>query len=230
VEDEVTAFSSQAKGLTVCSWPVRDTDRMLSFLNAANRMGKKLAISTKQAYLLEKLKECGAEGVPSLDDPSIEVYAMRKDWGMIGTACDPRMLYADYEKWERQYVDRAVCHADVKKNPAEYMWFCSNFDLKELIDLRPPPGSVYVKSVCEPFDLEMELDWEKVANWIDHFGLEHKATHVSGHASGPQIREMLGRVKPRMVVPVHTQNAETFKPWHENIHIPRGAGETLMLG
>lgn len=229
VEDEVVEFSSKAKGLTVCNWPVRDTDRMLSFLNAAKRMGKKLAISTKQAYLLDRLKECGAEGVPSLDDPNIEIYAMRKDWGMVGTGCDPRMLYADYEKWERPYLDRAVCHADIRKDPAGHMWFCSNFDLKELIDLRPPPGSVYVKSVCEPFDMEMELDWERVQNWISHFGLESRATHVSGHASGPQIRGTLGRVKPKTVIPVHTQRAGLFGEWHGSVRLLKVTEETIEL-
>jgi len=229
IEDEVTAFSSKARGLTVCSWPVRDTDRMLSFLNAAKRMGKRLAISTKQAYLLDRLKECGAEEVPSLDDPSIDVYAMRKDWGMIGTDCDQRLLYADYEKWEQPYLDRAVCHADLRRDPKSHLWFCSNYDLKELIDLRPPTGSVYVKSVCEPFDLEMELDWEKVMNWINHFGLEYEATHVSGHASGPQIREMLARVRPAMVVPVHTQRPDLFSQWHGSVHLLKSAGESVQL-
>ena len=37
--------------------------------------------------------------------------------------------------------------------------FCSNFDLKELIDIKPGSDSVYIKSVCEPFDQEMEMDW-----------------------------------------------------------------------
>lgn len=229
VEDEVTAFSSGSKGLTVCNWPVRDTDRMLSFLNAAKRMGKKLAISMRQAYLLDQLKACGAEGVPSLDDPAIEVYAMRKDWGLIGTGCDRRLLNADYEKWERGYLDRAVCHRDVSARPGEYLWFCGNYDLKELVDLRPPAGSVYIKSVCEPFDLEMEIDWERVKNWIDHFRLELATAHVSGHASGTQIGEMLGRVKPKNVIPIHTEKADLFRQWGLKLYLPNAVGETITL-
>ena len=229
VEGEVAASSSGTKGLTVCNWPVRDTDRMLSFLNAAKRMGKRLAVSMRQAYLLDQLKACGSEGVPSLDDPSIEVYAMRKDWGLIGTECDRRMLNADYEKWERGYLDRAICHRDVSARPGDYLWFCGNYDLKELVDLRPPAGSVYIKSVCEPFDIEMEIDWERVSNWIRHFGLDYKATHVSGHAPGPQIGEMLGMVKPKKVVPVHTENAKPFRKWGCNLQLLTATGETITV-
>jgi len=35
--------------------------------------------------------------------------------------------------------------------------------------------------MCEPFDLEMELDLKKVENWLAHLGL-HPYTHI--HASG----------------------------------------------
>jgi ribonuclease J len=45
VEDEIFEVSSKAKGRSVGNWSVRDTDRMLSFLNAAKKLGKKLAIS-----------------------------------------------------------------------------------------------------------------------------------------------------------------------------------------
>ena len=58
VEDEICSISGDAKGLSVCNWSIRDTDRMLSFLNAAKKMGKKLAISLKQAYLLDQLSKC----------------------------------------------------------------------------------------------------------------------------------------------------------------------------
>jgi hypothetical protein len=40
--------------------------------------------------------------------------------------------------------------------------FCTNFDLKELIDIKPVEGSVYIKSACEPFYAEMKMDWKRV--------------------------------------------------------------------
>ena len=51
VEDEICDISSEAKGISVGNWSVRDTDRMLSFLNAAKKLGKKLAISLKRARM-----------------------------------------------------------------------------------------------------------------------------------------------------------------------------------
>ena len=42
VEDEICSISGDAKGLSVCNWSIRDTDRMLSFLMLLRRWVKNL--------------------------------------------------------------------------------------------------------------------------------------------------------------------------------------------
>ena len=109
------------------------------------------------------------------------------------------------------------------------MFFCGNFDLKELIDLKPVDGSVYIKSVCEPFDIEMEIDWKKVKNWIDHFGMKLYKTHVSGHASGPQLKEFVKTVNPKIVIPIHTQHPEIFDKWWKDVHLLKKVGDVIEV-
>jgi ribonuclease J len=229
VEDEVSTITSKSRGLSVCNWPVRDTDRLISFLNAAKRMDKILTISLKQAYLIEQLSKCKDSIVPKLKDKNLALYAMRKDWGLIGTDCEKRLIRADYDVWERDYLKDSICCHDVKNNQNKFMFFCTNFDLKELIDIKPKEGSVYIKSVCEPFDIEMEIDWQRIENWINHFGMEPNATHVSGHASGPQLKEFVKTVKPKMVIPVHTQHAKIYDKWWENVHLLKNVGEIVEI-
>jgi len=230
VENEICSISSKTKGLSVCNWSIRDTDRMLSFLNAAKKMGKKLAVSLKQAYLLEELSKCADSMAPSVDDESIEIYANRKGWGLIGSdSCGEKMRNQDYDAWERPFLDRAICHRQIRDNQAGYLMFCSNFDLKELIDIKPVEGSVYIKSVCEPFDAEMEIDWERIENWIKHFGMDVSSTHVSGHASGLQLKEFVEQVSPRTIIPIHTENAKAYEKWSKGVHILEGTGESYNM-
>jgi len=226
VEDEIYGISSKAKGLSVCNWSIRDTDRLLSFLNAAKKMDRKLVISLKQAYLLEELSKCADTMAPRIDDENIELYASRKSWGLIGSGCCKKMRDQDYDTWERSYLDRTVCYKDLRDDQANYMIFCSNFDLKELVDIKPTAGSVYIKSVCEPFDEEMEIDWERIENWIKHFGMNVSSTHVSGHASGFQLRDFVGQVGPKTIIPIHTESATTYEKWSSGVHILKGAGES----
>lgn len=220
VEEEICSLSKNTKGLAVCNWTLRDTDRMLSFLNVAKRMGKKLAISLRQAYLLNELSKCSDALAPDLNDEAIEFYANRKSWGLIGSACDKRLRNQDYDNWERPYLDKAICYKDIKEHQEKYLMFCSNFDLKELIDIKPVDGSIYIKSVCEPFDIEMEIDWAHVKNWLNHFGLNIKPTHVSGHASADQLKQFIKTVNPKLTIPIHTEKPKLFEQ----------LGKTHLLG
>jgi ribonuclease J len=174
------------------------------------------------------LKDCKDAEVPDLKDKNLGLYAFRKTWGVIGSDWDHRIIRADYDKWEREYLEDVICYKDVR-DQNKFMFFCTNFDLKELIDIRPKKGSVYVKSVCEPFDIEMEIDWKRIENWIDHFGMKLQKTHVSGHASGPQLKEFVKTVSPKLVVPVHTQHAEVFDKWWDKVCLLRKVGERVEV-
>jgi ribonuclease J len=65
----------------------------------------------------------------------------------------------DYDYWEREFLDHtnAVTARDIRENQGEFIYRCDFFELKELIDIKPRGGSSYIRSVCEPFDLEMEI-------------------------------------------------------------------------
>jgi ribonuclease J len=210
VEKKVAKIGCKCKGLIVADWPVRDTDRMLSFLNASKMLGRKLAISTRQAHLLNLLKECKDSNIPSLDDENICVYSIRKGWGVIRKDFPQRIKEQDYESWEKPFLNVCAEHECVSKDPSKYVWFCSNFDLKELIDIKPK-NAFYVKSTCEPFDVEMEIEQERINNWINHFKIKMFRTHVSGHASGTLLKKAIKKIKPKVLFPVHTEHPGMFR-------------------
>lgn len=54
-------------------------------------------------------------------------------------------------------------------------------DFEELISLQPAAGSYYVLSASELFNEEMEIDFERLLNWLWHYGLPQYHVHVSGH-------------------------------------------------
>jgi len=231
VEDEISNIVTKHSGLSVCNWPIRDTDRMMSFFNTAKKLNKKLAISLRQAYLLSQLSACD-EVACALDlaDDNLELYATRKSWGLIGSDWEGKLIREDYEKWERQYLADSICYKDVRKNQSDYLFFCTNFTLPELIDLKPTKNSVYIKSTCELFDIEMELDWERITNWINHLGMNVQETHASGHASGPQLKHTVETINPKKVVPIHTHHASLYEEWFKETHLLRNLEETIEIG
>lgn len=235
VEDRVAEEADGTKNLVVCTYPARDLDRLLSFYNAARRTGRELVIDTKQAYLLKLFAgsdECRGT-YPTPTDPHVRIFVSRKGWGLLDGGRDARARDAarqDYKEWEREFLDhpnRASC-ADVAGGQGRYMFYCSDYQLQNLIDVRPKAGSKYIRSSTEPFDDEMALDEMRVREWMIHFGLVARdgdmvRLHVSGHGTGDQIKRVVEGASPRKVIPIHTEKADMFRALHGNVRrVSRG--------
>ena len=83
------------------------------------------------------------------------------------------MCQQDYDTWEREYLGKTntVCYTDLNEDQSQYIFYCNYFQVNELIDVKPVPDSVYIRSVTEPFDEEMELDARRIDNWLSLFSL-----------------------------------------------------------
>ena len=100
------------------------------------------------------------------------------------------------------------------------MWRCDFFELKELLDIKPSKGSSYVRSVVEPFSEEMVLSDQVVKNWLSHFRIKTKLqAHASGHASALELKEMVEKISPDTLIPIHTEQPLLFKKFHPNVKI-----------
>lgn len=75
----------------------------------------------------------------------------------------------------------------------------------------------------------MEIDWERIQNWIGHFGLAIAATHVSGHVAGNQLKDFIDQVTPKTIIPIHTENASIYEKWSSTVHLLEKAGDSFNL-
>jgi ribonuclease J len=228
VEQDVKSVVNKTNKLVVCSYPTRDLDRLLSFYNAAKESERDLVIDLKQAYLLKlfQTSEHWKKVFPRPDDNRIKINIPRKSWGLIGKDVDywtANQLMQDYDKWEREFLDyrNATNYQEVAAHQKDLIFYCSDYQLQQLIDIRPDNGSTYIRSLTEPFDDEMELQEGRIRRWLAHFGLissekDWTHAHVSGHGSGDQIKKVIEGVQAKSLVPIHTEHPEYHKKWHSN--------------
>ncbi len=72
----------------------------------------------------------------------------------------------------------------------------------------------------------MMIDEGKFMNWLDRFGVDYESEliekenkvekifrrrHISGHASQLELVEMITRLDPGKIIPIHTLDAEKFE-------------------
>jgi ribonuclease J len=97
----------------------------------------------------------------------------------------------------------------IRENPRGHCLQLGFQSLPLLIDLQPPPGSLWIQSGGSPmghFDPSMVV----LAAWVDRFGLELRTILSSGHSRPEDIVRMVSSVRPKVVLPVHSAAPEAL--------------------
>lgn len=216
---KVKEIIKETKKLIFVNFPLKDVDRLNTFYKACIECGKDLVIPTKLAFLMKELNFDKSLEIPKLTD--IKIYLHKSGWGKY----EPE----DYSTWERELFNYETLNGDeVKKKQDKYVVFMDYFDLKELINIKPEPGSVYIYSTSEPHNEEQAIDFNKMKNWLNHFGLKYFSAHASGHANSEEIKEIVKRINAKKIVPIHTEHPQMFKRFSKDLIIAE-YGKTLSL-
>jgi ribonuclease J len=201
VQNKLNNIISQASGIVLAEFGYSDVDRLNSFFNVAKKNGRCLAVSLRQAQLLDALRKDKHLAVPDLSDPDLLVFRKSKQ---------------RYERWERALMERFDGEGKVfdvfeaSKRQCSMVLALGFHDFEELVALEPAAGSCYVLSASEPFNEEMEIDFERLLNWLRHYGLPQYHVHVSGHMMPLQLKAALKAMNAKRVFPVHTEQADLF--------------------
>lgn len=251
VHKKVKKAIKDTEGLSLVHFGWKDTTRFETVQKAAEESGRTFLINPKTAYLLKALADNlgPPHKVPS-DYSNVKVYVKRRysllyslgdytgskhdagylaDWGYRGS--DMKTAYADDDD---AYLDIGLSHIrdgvkalDIKSSPSTYALMFSYYDVNELFDLAPLTGCSYIHAGTSPFNDEMELDEDKLVRWLEYFGIKSEDSqllraHCSGHASGPDLKDMIRKIKPKIIYPIHAEkeSVDIFKAEFENVTVP----------
>ncbi|MEM0007734.1 MAG: MBL fold metallo-hydrolase [Candidatus Bathyarchaeia archaeon] len=205
VERKLNQIVEQTDGIVLAEFASTDVDRLNSFHRVAKKNRRCLTVSLRQAYLMDALRSDKRLNIPSLEDENILIFRKSKK----SAEGKERM-----RSWEKQlleqYQDKVVDCEQVSKQQRKIILTMSFYDLEQLVEIKPQPGSCYISSSSEPFNEEMEIDYEKLVNWLRHYGLPQYHVHVSGHIMPLQLKAILEEIGAKTIFPVHTENAELF--------------------
>jgi ribonuclease J len=151
----------------------------------------------RQAHLISTLDGGRIEGLPKLAKGSVVIYRRNKK---------------RYEKWEEEVSEKAdvITAGDLTSDPRRYVVATTLSDMEGMVGVKPSPGSVYILSSSEPYNEEMELDNQRLIEWLDFYGMPLYHVHVSGHIMPQQLRSLVGAIGAKRVAPIHTEHPELF--------------------
>ena len=109
-------------------------------------------------------------------------------------------------------VEAAVADlAAIRDRPRGYVVQADPGDLPSLLDLPLGPDSALLHANGEPLG-PFDPRWSLFADWLAHCRLPLRQIGCSGHAYPDHLHEMLYRIRPRIVVPIHTASPYRLHP------------------
>jgi len=203
VKDESNAIVANTSKLVVVTFYSRDVDRFKTFYEIAKNNDRKFVIPLKLAHLLSKLKSDPVLKIPDvMKDENIIFYKKRKKTGEFAES--------DYYAWERPFLEKAVNYRYVHENESKLLFNLDLVSFTELIDVRPSVGGHFIHSMSEPFS-EEDIGADVMNNWLRHFGLKFHQIHASGHCPSKDLVQIVNRIQPKRLIPVHTEYPLLFK-------------------
>lgn len=201
----------------------RNLERMLSCVEIGREVGRKLVITPKDAHMLVGLSEAEPFWRTVLEEVVVlkEKKARRAAW--------------EEQLWE-EAVAQSITIEEIIRAPYAFLLAFSFFELNRLIDLRiaeeasgvPSREGIYIFSNSYWADDEQILDLEVLLNWLNVLGfklhppelaqrprdasLVDNPYHTSGHAPQQDLVEIVRQIRPRAILPIHTEAAGL---WHE---------------
>lgn len=193
-----------------------DIDRIRDLIKLSEEVGRIPVVCPRSAYLIDRLMASKTR-IKLPDLSNVGIYFERRSLGGGGY----ELASQHYRPWLRRvYSDRLdgrrpgflVKSEDVARRQERYLMILNGLDyVLELAQIKPRPGSRVIVSTSEPHDEEQEIEWSKFERWINLLRLDLRIAHSSGHADRETLIEIIEEVKPRKIIPIHTENPYEFQ-------------------
>jgi ribonuclease J len=170
-------------------------------------------ISFKHACFLERYHKDKKLKTPDSTDAHILLLKPKR---LTGTYIDED--YTDKYIKKRLNYPNIITAEDITQFPEQYMVVLNFWYFNTLVDLHPNNG-VYIHSLSEPFNEEMEISYERMLNWLHYFDLQFVQSHCSGHICGTDLKNLINQIQPSTLFPIHTEHPNLFKKMAKKVTI-----------
>ena len=195
-----------------------DIDRLRTMIEVAKELKRIPVLSPRLAHLTKTLKE-NKTHLQSIPEPGKDFLIYYEKRSLID---DGYVLESQsYHPWQRQiyqeYENYTIKPEEIERKQGDYLMIFTGLSyITELIDIKPEPGSLFIESTSEPFDEEQEIEWEKVERWISLLRMDKVHIHSSGHANREDLLQIIQLIKPKTIIPIHTENPKEFRKLLKN--------------
>ncbi len=225
VENKISEVIKSQNNISFIISSSQNIDRIVSAYRSCLKTGKIFIIDLYTAWVLEQLKVV-SNRVPNMDWDKIKIYADYKHDLVLKTNS---LLTGDFR--ERAYKHR-IKKEEITADPSRYLYLTkiSKYRLIDLYKSDENPVNViysqwlgYLKQTDRVHYGSHEINSyknDKAVNFI--------YAHTSGHATVEDLKKFSEALKPKYVIPIHTEYKNDYKTLFNNV-IVLNDNETFNL-
>jgi len=183
-----------------------NVDWLVSLYRATKRTGKLLVLDLYQYYLLTRLKPF-SKGLPPHHGDHIRVFYPKYQ-------AEKLEQHDLKDVMRKEAVRRKISRDEIWANPDKMVVRLSTGEMKRLADKMEHQDQLrFIYSMWQGY-LERDSD---MAAFPRQYGCEWQSIHTSGHAWLEDLQKLTAKIKPDMLVPIHTLQGDEFANYFENV-------------
>ena len=223
VEKKIYEIIKEQKNISFLISSSQNIDRIVSAYRACLMSHKKLIVDIYTAWVLEQVKF-------TLTSQNIPNHVPTMEWDLIG-------VYADFSQ-DKKMKENSGFFGDFRKRVYEQR-------IKKEQIAENPAGFLYLSKMSKSrimYAYKKELPINVIySQWLgylefensEYFGAEDIAAfrngndpqvnfvyaHTSGHATVKDLKEFANALKPKQLIPIHTEFSGKYKGLFDNVHV-----------
>ena len=196
----------------------QNIDRIVTTVKAANRAKKTTVVGIYNAWIMEQFyKDNPDTGLPCLrkfedmevffEEGQIKILEAKKEY--FGDFYD--LIHKRHAFKKRSFKDYVMITAPNKFYSEVIKRFASHSKVNVIF-------SMWKDYLIKPEHLK-KLGFQAIAQLKKHPRIQFHEKHTSGHASIPDLQELVSKIKPQKLCPLHTDKPELFPETFQGVKI-----------
>jgi len=213
VEDKIFETIKENNHITFMIASSQNIDSIVSAYRACIKTNKIFVIDMYTAWILEKLKLV-SNSIPNMNWEKVKV--IKKFAGSYYQKIKENKEY--FKQFQHEIFDNIIEIEDIKKEPSKYFLKVSPWHIEKILNTLDIQESNIIYSQWLGY-LKEEFSTQDTVDLFN--SLKEKCNfvyaHTSGHADLDALKKFSSSLRPKKLIPIHTQHKEKFEEHFDNV-------------
>ncbi len=215
VEDKIYKTIKANKHISFMIGSAQNIDSIVSAYRACKKANKIFVIDIYTAWILEKMRLISSN-IPNMSWDNVKV--IKKFGGNYYQKLQENREY--FKGFIFKLFDNIIEIDEIKANPENYFLKISPWHIQKVLDYMELNNSNIIYSqwlgyLKEEFSntdtVELFKNLQENNNWV--------YAHTSGHADLPALQKFASSLKPKKLIPIHTEYKDKFEEYFDNVMV-----------